>query len=383
MHGVQVCVDGHFSGQPSGTGVSTHASELAAAVPRAGFGLQLLAEGDAAPARVLRWVHAATHLGACHVPAGPAGIRHVGDAFRLAQVHLDVRRRFLPLADRAAPPALMHWTYPVPLHFRDVPNVYTIHDLIPLLHPTLTGISRRRMTRLLGEVRRWASHIVTVSEASRQEIIGTLGWPADRVTNTYQAVADTPPGDSAIADILGRLGLQRDGYVLQAGSVEPRKNVRRLVESYWASGVRTPLVLAGPDGWQAAGELHGLTDTPGLRRLPWVDRPTMLALLCGARFVAAPSLAEGFGLTVAEAMALGTPVLTSDAGATAEVAGGAAMLVDPRDGQALTEAIRVLDTDPVLRARLSGLGRRRATVFSRDAYAERLRRLYSALVVPA
>ena len=294
-------------GKTAARGSRPYAAGLASAVPGAGFGLQVLAEGPASATRALRWWQAATHLGAHPAPLGPAGTRRVGDAFRLAQVHFDMRRRFLPLADRYAPPALMHWTYPVPLRFRSVPNVYTIHDLIPLLHPTLTGISRPRMARLLGQLGHWAAHIVTVSEASRQEIIDTLGWPPDRVINTYQAVTDTPPDSQAIADSLARLGLERDGYIVQAGSVEPRKNVRRMVEAYRASGTRTPLVLAGPDGWHAADELRGLADTPGLRRLPWVDRPTLLALLCGARFIAAPSLAEGFGLTVAEGMAFGTP----------------------------------------------------------------------------
>jgi glycosyltransferase involved in cell wall biosynthesis len=307
-------------------------------------------------------------------------MRRVGDVFRLAQVHFDLRRRFLPLQDRSAPPTLMHWTYPMPLYFCGVPNIYTVHDLIPLLHPALTGIGAPRMRRMFGQLRRRAAHLVTVSEASRHDIIRELGWPPDQVTNTYQAVLDAAPSNAAVAEVLAGLGLQAEGYVLHAGTVEPRKNLRRLIQAYRASGIPTPFVLAGPDGWHAAEELQGLADMPGLRRLPWVDRPSMLALLRGARFIAAPSLAEGFGLPVAEGMAFGRPVLTSGMGATAEVAGGAALLVDPRDGAALTAAMRALDSDPVLRADLQARGLRRSVLFSATAYAARLQRLYTGLV---
>ena len=261
--------------------------------------------------------------------------------------------------------------------FRGVPNIYTVHDLIPLLHPALTGITGPRMRRLLGQLRRHAAHLVTVSEASRSEIIRELGWPPERVTNTYQAVADTAPPPDVVADSLATLGLQPGGYVLQAGTVEPRKNVRRAVEAHRASGLAVPLVVAGPDGWNAAAEWQGLAGLPGVRRLPWVDRPTLLALIAGARIVLAPSLAEGFGLMVAEAMAFGVPVLTSDQGATAEIAGGAAMLANPRDVGALAAALRALDTDPALRAGLRAKGLRRAAMFSPDAYAARLRALYT------
>ncbi len=376
---MQVCLDGRFAGQRGGTGVSTYAAALAAVVPQAGFDLQLLSEEQASRCRARRWVQAATLVTARSARLGPPSTRRVGDAFRLAQVHFDVRRSFLALQDSSAPPTVMHWTYPMPLYFRNVPNVYTVHDLIPLIHPALTGIAGPRMRRLFGQLRRRAAHLVTVSEASRQEIIQELSWPADRVTNTYQAVMDSAPSAAVTADALARFRLQPDGYVLHAGTVEPRKNLRRLIQAYRASGISKPLVVAGPDGWHAGEELEGIADTPGLRRLPWVDRPAMLALLCGARFVAAPSLAEGFGLLVAEGMAFGTPVLTSGMGATAEVAGGAALLVDPSDGAALTAAIRALDADPALRAELRDRGLRRSSLFSPSAYAARLQRLYTGL----
>ena len=376
VRGMKVCVDGRIAGQPGGTGVATYATALAAAIPLAGYGLEVLTASPANRGRAARWLQA-LRTGERPVPANGDGVRRAGDAFQVAQVHFDLRRRYLPVADRAAPPALMHWAYPLPMAFRGVPNIYTVHDLIPLLHPALTGIAGPRMRRLLGQLRRHAAHLVTVSEASRSEIIRELGWPPERVTNTYQAVADTAPPPDVVADSLATLGLQPGGYVLQAGTVEPRKNVRRAVEAHRASGLAVPLVVAGPDGWNAAAEWQGLAGAPGVRRLPWVDRPTLLALIAGARIVLAPSLAEGFGLMVAEAMAFGVPVLTSDQGATAEIAGGAAMLANPRDVGALAAALRALDADPALRAGLRAKGLRRAALFSPDAYAARLRALYT------
>ena len=122
-----------------------------------------------------------------------------------------------------------------------------------------------------------------------------------------------------------------------------RKNVARLIRAHRESRIARRLVIAGPDGWQAAQELQDAG--PGVLRLRWVARPQLVALIAGARFVVVPSLAEGFGLVVAEAMVLGTAVICSDHGALAEVAGGAARLVDPRDTAALAAAIADLDAD--------------------------------------
>ena len=381
---MQICLDGRIAKQQGGTGVSVYASTLAVAIQGAGFELQILAEGRLRASRARRWLDAAlpqswpAHASSPGDGSAPSA-RAIAGGFRVAQIRFDMTGRFLTVQDPDDPPAIMHWTYPQPIHFRSVPNIYTVHDLIPLLHPELTSIAQPRMRRMFSRLRDVAAHLVTVSESSRQDVIRELGWSSGRVTNTYQAVLDTPPPAAAVADVLGSLGLTAGEYVLHAGSVEPRKNVRRLVEAYQASGLRIPLILAGPDGWQAAEELRGLADVPGLRRLPWVQRPALLALLCGARFVAAPSLAEGFGLVVAESMTFGTPVLTSSTGALAEIAGSAALLVDPRDGAALAEAMRALDADAGLRADLRARGLRRSGLFTVDAYSDRLRALYTGL----
>lgn len=357
-----------------GTGVATYASVLAATLPLAGCEAELLA-GDERDGRARRWARAAFETGARDVPAAGDGVRDGGDLYRTAQVRLDMRRGLLTVRDRAAAPDVMHWTYPLPLRFAGAPNVYTVHDLIPLLHPGLTPVSRGRTARLLRRIGREAAHVVTVSEASRREIIATLGWDPARVTNTWQAVAAGAPSPAEVAAALGRLGLAPGGYLLHVGTVEPRKNVARLVEAHLASGVSAPLVLAGPDGWRAAEQLAA--GGPGVVRLAWVERATLLALIRGARAVVAPSLAEGFGLAVAEAMTLGAPVLTSAGGATAEVAGGAALLVDPRDVRAIAEGLRALDGDAALRADLAGRGLARAAAFAPAAYAGRLREVYA------
>ena len=370
---LRICLDGRSLHLAGGTGVRTYAGVLAAAVPGAGCLLEVLEEG-ADRGRARRWAAAAFGR-VVRAPVVAPGVRDGGDGFRVAQVRFDLRRGFLPLGD-GDPPDVMHWTYPMPLRFLGVPNVYTVHDLIPLLHPSLTPVSPGRTRRLLAGLRRSGAELVTVSEASRREIVG-LGWPAERVTNTYQAVQPGVPAPDLVAGVLGRLGLVGGGYFLHVGTVERRKNVGRLIDAHGASGVSAPLVLVGPEGWRASEELR-----PGARivRVPWVDRETLSALIVGARAVLAPSLAEGFGLAIAEALALGTPVLTSLGGATEEVAGGAALLVDPLEVRAIAGGIAALDADAGLRGRLMSDGRRRALLFSLRAYAGRMEVFYDGLV---
>ncbi len=290
------------------------------------------------------------------------------------------------------PPAIMHWTYPVPVLLEGARNIYTLHDLVPLRLPHTTLDNKGAYMHLLRECLRQGDHVCTVSEASRRDIMDLLGAPGDRVTNTYQSA--TPPAlpvqESKLdAWLDGLFGLRRDGYFLFFGALEPKKNLGRLLEAYLGSGITTPLALVGGRAWKSEGELRLLQDGAAgargrVRQFDYVPRAWLAGLVRGARAVVFPSLYEGFGLPVLEAMQLGAPVLTSTESSLPEVAGDAALLVSPYDTIAIAAALRALDGDPALRARLSAAGLRQAERFAMPEYEARLRRLYDAvLAAPA
>jgi glycosyltransferase involved in cell wall biosynthesis len=374
---VQVCIDARALLRCSGTGVAGYIHGLAESVAIAGHGVERLTEGQGTPGRFRRWT-AAMHLRPRAAPYGPApGQRTCPDVFRTAQVHFDLYRRFMQVQD-AAPPDIAHWSYPLPLRFRSIPNLYTVHDLIPILHPNLSPIAPDRLRRLLSGVARAGGHVVTASEAVRNDILNTLGWPADRVTAIHQSVdvsertAARAPG--AVAAVARAVGLEPGGYFLCIGSVEPRKNIARLIEAHRASGITTPLLLVGPDGWRATDELRG--GGPSILRLPWIPGDTLVSLMQGARAVLMPSLAEGFGRPVVEAMSLGIPVMAGISAVMIEVAGEAVVLVDPLDVRAMAAAIAALDEDVGLRAELVIRGLVRAAAFTPHAHGVRLDALY-------
>jgi glycosyltransferase involved in cell wall biosynthesis len=201
-----------------------------------------------------------------------------------------------------------------------VPLVVTVHDLALLRHPEAFPVWHRRTgTRALRSAVKSADAIVAVSEFTRDELRSLLGVPASRVRvipNGVDALF-TPEGPSA-----------EGSYVLAVGTLEPRKNLGAAVEAARIAGVE--LRTVGAPGW-------GGVDVPG-----WVGRPSDDELAClyrGARCLVYPSLYEGFGIPVLEAMACGTPVVTSRGGATEEVAGGAAVLVDASDPEAIAAGI--------------------------------------------
>ena len=296
------------------------------------------------------------------------------DLFRLSQVYFDVHRRVLPVRIPGRP-GIMHWTYPVPLAVEDWHNIYTVHDAIPLVHPELTRIDGRRYRKILDRLARRAACFITVSESARAEIIGAMECPPNFVIDCSLAV------DAGPVDVrhLPR-GVAPGGFLLACGTVELRKNLARLLEAYRESGVLMPLIIAGPDGWGAADIVSLIETTPGAIRFPYLDRTALHAMIAHARALVMPSLAEGFGLPVAEAMALGTPVVTSNHGALAETAANAALLIDPFDVRALATALRRIATDDALCSTLTTAGRLNAQRFTLERFAERLTGAYTAVM---
>jgi glycosyltransferase involved in cell wall biosynthesis len=308
-------------------------------------------------------------------------------------------------------PKLMHWTYPVPLTAEGpgreaLPNIYTIHDLVPLRLPFTTLDNKKRYLGTVRGIAQRAAHIVTVSEASRRDIVTLLGVPEEKVTNTGQAVelpdrAALKPEALVRAELEGFFGLHWQKYFLFFGAIEPKKNVGRLIEAYLAAGSEHPLVICGKQAWNAHQELGLLYEddrrefvprgpvegVQGLQRklrdkvmlIDYVPGRLLTGLIRGARAMLFPSLYEGFGLPVVEAMHLGAPVMTSNTSSLPEVAGDAALLVDPYDTRAMAEAIQRLDADAALRAELAARGPKRAATFNAADYGKRLRAMYARL----
>jgi glycosyltransferase involved in cell wall biosynthesis len=302
--------------------------------------------------------------------------------------------RFIDLNFDIAPD-ILHCTYQLPLRVKGACNVYTIHDLVPLRLPFTTLDNKRQTYRLLRKIAAEADHIVTVSENSKRDIIQLLGVEEGRVTNTYEAVEFPPElaerSDDLVAEELrGSFGLGLRDYLLFYGALEPKKNVRRLIDAYMRSGIDIPLVITGAGGWGNQTEAKTLetllgeqrTRREGTRRVfhfEYVSSPTLVTLIRGARAVLFPSLYEGFGLPVLEAMLLGTPVVTSRSSSLSEIGGEAALYVDPYDVGDIANAVKTISADADLRAELSRRGRAQAELFSVARYRERVAALYEHL----
>jgi len=235
------------------------------------------------------------------------------------------------------------------------PAVATFHDLssfrYPQFHPPARVVlTRREIPRTL----RRAAHLITDSEAIRREVIEFFSWPAERVTAVPLGVdaAFRPRAEAEVLPVLGRYGLAPGNYALCVATIEPRKNIGNLLQAYARLPVtlrnRYPLVLAGDRGWRSEPlheRIEQVARAGWLKYLGYVPQEDLPALFAGARGFLLPSLYEGFGLTVLEAMASGIPVLTSNGSSLAEVAQGAALLVEPEDVPAMTESIRIVLDD--------------------------------------
>ncbi|MPY93251.1 MAG: glycosyltransferase [Acidimicrobiia bacterium] len=288
---------------------------------------------------------------------------------------------------RAEAPTLEWWTgsldvvhgpnYVVP-PTRRAARVVSVHDLTPMLFPELCTRDTLDYPRL---VRRAAEHGAWLQVATRHvagELGEWLGWEPERLAVVPVGAPAAVTGDPAIGRRLA--GFER--YVLALGTVEPRKNLPLLVEAFDRAAPERPglgLVIAGPAGWgeealQAA--LGRARHADRVRRLGWVSADDRSHLLTGARCLAYPSRYEGFGIPPLEAMASGTPVVTSDQGTVVEVTAGAALHAAVDDASELAAALVTLDADEGRRAALVAAGRLRAATFTWEGIASAMTRLY-------
>lgn len=292
-------------------------------------------------------------------------------------------------------PDILHCTYQLPIRAKGACNVYTIHDLVPLRLPFTTLDDKRQTYRMLRKIGAEADHIVTVSEHSKRDIIELLGVDEKRVTNTYEAVefprefVERP--DEVVAEQLrGSFGLIPKNYLLFYGALEPKKNVRRLIDAFMLSAIDIPLVITGAVGWGNKAEAKWLKDmreeerarpheSRRIHHFEYVSVPMLVTLIRGARAVLFPSLYEGFGLPVLEAMRLGTPVVTSRTSSLPEIAGDAALYVNPYETDDITRAIKTISADADLREELVRRGRAQAELFSVERYRQRVAALYDRL----
>lgn len=293
---------------------------------------------------------------------------------------------FLAYELRRRPVDVLHVQYTAPPFCR-VPVVATIHDLA-FEHMPET-FTRRGSFQLKLTVRRTAQRavrIATVSEYSRQDLLRTYHLPPEKVAVTYNGVdshftAKTGPNETA--DVRQRFGISRD-YLLAVGSLQPRKNLVRLIRAY--AKLRTEnqnfspqLVIVGRKLWLADeifAEVRRQTWAEDVILTGYASDEDLPKLYRQAAAFVYPSLFEGFGLPPVEAMACGTPVITSDVSSLPEITGEAALLVDPLDQAAIESALLEILNDQSLRARLKEQGIEQAKKFTWRAAAERTLQLY-------
>ena len=245
-----------------------------------------------------------------------------------------------------------------------VPFVLTIHDLSVLRHPRYHPPLRVATAPLTVFSAARARAIVVPSEASRREVRRLLHVAARRLVVVSYAPRERQPADAPATEaLMRRLGLQPGRYVLAVGTLEPRKNQRRLMAAFEMladEDADLRLVLVGSPGWRSDGVREFAATSRHRDRIviePWLPDPELESLLRSAGVAAYVSLYEGYGLPVIEAMAAGVPVVTSARSSMPEVAGGAAVLVDPLDVGAIATGLRDAFAR---REHLSAAGRARA-----------------------
>jgi glycosyltransferase involved in cell wall biosynthesis len=256
-----------------------------------------------------------------------------------------------PRVERATGPVELIHATGLAMPPRSAPLVTTIHDLSFLEYPEHFSRAGLRFFRQALDLTRRDADLVLCSSEATLEHCAAVGLDRERLRHVPLGLEVEPAGDADVERIRERYGLAGP-YVLWTGTVEPRKNLPRLLAAFEALDDDAELVLVGPKGWN-----EEIRVGPRVRPLGFVPGDDLRALYAGAAVFCFPSLMEGFGFPVLEAMAQGTPVVTSRGTSTEELARGAGVLVDPRDTDSIAAGIERALADG---GRLAAAGRTRA-----------------------
>jgi glycosyltransferase involved in cell wall biosynthesis len=287
----------------------------------------------------------------------------------------------VPQALRKGKPTLYHSPYYLMPYVPVTATVLTVYDVIPLRYPQFSSQRSRLLFRLTTRLAlRAARRVVAITENARQDFIAEFGLRPERITAIPLGVDPSfrPASESELGRVRAKYGLP-ERFALYLGSNKPHKNLFGLVQAWQALGDSTAhLVVAG--AWDDRyPEARALSESRGIATIQWIGRVAekdLPALYSAAEMFVFPSLFEGFGLPVVEAMACGTPVICSRVTALPEVAGDATMLVEPADTEALRGALERLLGDKGLRAQLREQGLARAARFSWERTAAQTLEIY-------
>ncbi len=293
--------------------------------------------------------------------------------------------------DRLLPGArLYHATEHLLMPLAGVPTVLTVHDLIFRRYPAHhKPLNRAYLNATLPLFCRRAGHIIAVSEQTKRDIMAAYHVPAQKISVIHEAADPRfrPQPPETVAEARARYGLPAR-YLLFVGTIEPRKNLGRVLAAFerlHRERLTDALVIVGRRGWLYDAFFAQLEASPARQAVlfpgfvPDADLPAVYA---GSQAVAFPSEFEGFGLPVLEGMACGAPVVCSNTSSLPEVAGDAALLVDPLDTDALTDALRRVLADPGLAAELRQRGYAQAARFSWSRAAQETAAVYERLLRP-
>ena len=358
------------------TGIGQYASHLAREFVQRGHNL-----------RLFYGTHWSSTIAGGQGPASGAPGASVRTSFagavkRFARAYVPGVYRFMPHVEqyrfdsglrRQRTPHVYHDPNFIPFRFRG-PTVTTVHDVSWVRHPECHPSHRLAHLRAnFPKALRHADRVIVVSEFVKQELMACFPVDASRIDVVYNGVTARfrPHTRDETADVLARYDLAHGGYFAAVGTLEPRKNLQTALAAHMrlplAVRRHTPLALIGVEGWLTDALHSALAASIAdgtVRKLGYVPDADIPALTAGARAIVYPSIYEGFGLPVLEAMASGVTALCSTAPALREVAGPAALFCEPTDVEGFTEAMRELIDDDALCARLGAAGAERARLFS-------------------
>lgn len=278
---------------------------------------------------------------------------------------------------------LVHFTYPSPILIKGAKKISTIHDLIPLKLPFASLENKKFFYKLIQNTIDTSDLIVTVSEHTKKDVLELFDIKESKIVTTYQALPEEHKAlqEKEIETLLHGYNLQKDQYFLYVGNIEPKKNIRSILEAFSQVQTNQKLVIVGKKAWLWENEIKGYSYLKNVIYLDYVPREHLGPLYAGARCFIFPSLYEGFGLPVLEAMQYGCPIITSNTSSLPEIGGKHVMYIKPNDTTSLRNNMESLLQNRPSRVDLLDKYSEQINFFHSEEYKKRIINAYHSILL--